>query len=67
MQQLQMNQMLFNQSMKLHRQSAKAIAKSIEDQSTRSAITIPGGKILYETDGRIYAEDYKGEKFEMAK
>ena len=67
MQQMQSNQRIFNQTIHQMQRSSDMINKSIRDQSARSSITIPGGKILRETDGKIYAEDNKGQKFEVIK
>ena len=67
MQQMQLNQRVFNQAMRQSQRASDAIGKSISDQATRDAITLPGGKILHESGGKIYAEDYKGQKFEVTK
>lgn len=66
-QQLRLNQMMFNQTMKLQQESADLVTKSIRDQATRYSITVPGGTILHETDSKIYAKDHKGNKFEVLK
>ena len=67
MQQMRGNQRLFNQSMQAMQKSNEIMTKSLQDQATRQAITLPDGKILREENGVIYAEDYKGEKFEVVK
>ena len=67
MQQMKLNQQVFNQSMRLSQQSSDMVAKSIRNQATRYSITVPGGQILSETDDRIYAKDYKGNLFDVAK
>jgi len=67
MQQMQSNQRTFNQAMQSSQRSSDRIAKSLQDQSRRQSITLPGGTILRETGDKIYAEDYKGQKFEVAK
>jgi len=67
MQQIQMNQRLFNQTLQQAQQSSAIITKEIIDSSRRSAITLPGGKIIQETDNVIYAEDSQGRKFEVLK
>ena len=66
-QQLQMNQMLFDQNMRQFNKSMDAVSQSITDQSIRDSITLPGGKILHESKDRIYAEDSKGRKFNLSK
>ncbi len=65
--QLQLNQMMFNQTMRLQQQAADNVSKSIKDQATRYSIIIPGGTILHETDSKIYAKDSKGNRFEIPK
>ena len=67
MQQAQRNQRSFNRSMQQAQHSSEMISKSLQDQSQRQAITLPGGRIISETGKRIYAEDAKGEKFELSK
>ncbi len=67
LQQMQMNQMLFNQNMRQAQKSSDMMVKSIQDQSRRQSITIPGGRILSETGDKIYAEDYKGQNFNLSK
>ena len=67
MQQKQTNQRLFNQSMQRIQHSNDVISRSIKDQATRFSITAPGGKILQESNGKIYAEDSKGHKYEVNK
>ena len=67
LQQMQMNQMMFNSAVRQHRQSTDMMLKSIRDQSIRNSITLPGGTILHETDSTIVAEDYQGEKFQINK
>lgn len=67
MQQYQSNQHSFNRSMQQMQRSSDAINKSIQDQATRSAITIPGGEIIRETDGKIFAKDYRGQRYEVTK
>ncbi len=62
-----MNQQMFNQTMDIQRKSADMMAKSIRDQATRNSITIPGGTVLEETQGKFYAKDEKGNKFEVTK
>jgi hypothetical protein len=47
--------------------SSEMMNNSLEDQSRKQAITILGGVILQETKGKIYAEDYNGNKFEVTK
>ena len=42
-QQLRLNQMVFNQTMRLQQESADRVTKSIRDQATRYSITVPGG------------------------
>ena len=53
--------------MQAMQKSNEIMTKSLQDQATRQAITLPDGKILREENGVIYAEDYKGEKFEVVK
>ena len=67
MQKMQLNQRVFNQAMQQSQRASDAMSKSISNQATRDAITLPGGKILHESGGKIYAEDYKGQKFEVTK
>jgi len=67
MQQKQTNQRLFNQSIQRMQYSNDVINQSIKDQATRFSITAPGGKILQESNGKIYAEDSKGHKYEVNK
>ncbi len=67
MQQAQRNQRSFNRTMQQAQHSSEMISKSLQDQSRRQAITLPGGKIISETGNKIYAEDAKGEKFELSK
>lgn len=67
LQQMQLNQMLHNQTMNQYQSSMQAITKSMSDHTKRSSIRLSGGKILYETNGRIFAEDSKGNKYDIAK
>ena len=66
-QQLQMNQILFDQNMKQFNKSMDAVSQSITDQAIRDSVTLPGGKILHESEDRIYAEDSKGMKYNLSK
>lgn len=62
---LRMNQMMFNETMRLQQESADMVTQSIRDLGNRHSITISGGTILYETKDRIYAKDNKGHKFDI--
>jgi hypothetical protein len=62
-----LDQGFLNQAMRQMQRNSNLIGKSITDQASRDAITLPGGRILQETGGKIYAEDYKGQKFEVPK
>ncbi len=61
------NQQIFNQSMRLQQKSSDVMINSIRDQAVRNSISIPGGTVLEETQGKFYAEDEKGNKFEVTR
>lgn len=62
---LQMNQMMFNQTMRLQQQASDNVIQSIRDLGNRQSISLSGGTILYETKDRIYAKDSEGRKFDI--
>jgi len=66
-QQLRLNQVAFNQAMRLQQQAADNVSNAIRDQATRYSITVPGGTILHETNGVFYAKDNKGRRFQVPK
>ena len=67
MQQLKLNQMVFNQTMRQQQETSDLVIKSIRDNATRDSIRISGGAVLYETENRFFARDSKGRKYNLAK
>lgn len=67
LQQLRLNQSLFNQTMRQHKASSDLVSKEQHRQSQLQSITLSGDTLLYELEDRFVAKDEQGKEYEVLK
>jgi hypothetical protein len=67
LQQLQLNQVMFNKSMASYRAFGDQISRSIRDTSARHSIQISGDRIINSYPDRFEVENPRGERYNVAR
>ncbi|MEZ5477330.1 MAG: hypothetical protein R3E95_07560 [Thiolinea sp.] len=67
LQQLQVNQQIFDQALQSYRESGDAVARNIRDQSVRSSVAISGGRVLETHPDHFVVESRNGARYTLSR